>query len=658
MKKSSLRVGILFPVLSALILLGVTTTATLSWRAAEDMRKIFDDRIRQAAQVLERDAGERVARLQATIPWFERSGRAIQILNANDRLGAIEFGKLAMKSFGTDYFVLTKADGTVVARAHDPENFGDSIAQQVSIQAAMKKQSLVAVEEGKVVKLSIRGGVPVLDANDKLIGIVSTGFTLSQNTYVDSLQAILGTQVTVFEGNKRLVTTHRGADGNRLVGTTLNNPLIEKQVLADGKPYYGTSRIQGQSYTAAYLPMKNYKGTIVGMLFVGLPLQTVETTILNLTLVSTLIMLFITLVSSFLLVLYLQARVIRPLIKTTTDLSAMAKGQIPLMDPQRLKRRDEIGTMSRSLESLAAYLNNGGDIASQIADGNLNVYPRAAGEEDRFGQAFGRMATELNRLVSQILKSADEVVSGVGQIAEGTHSLSQGATESASSLEEMTTTLSTLVQTSEATTKETLAAATLSQAVNKSAGESQEEMQKLLQAMSAIEASAKDIQKVVKTIDDVAFQVNLLALNANIEAARAGKHGKSFSVVAEEVRSLSQRTAKAAHETNQMVVEALRRIEAGASTTRKTGQHLSQIAEAIGKVTEVLQAVAQRSVEQNTALNQLSGGMAQIGQTTESHVATAEESSSASQEIRNVAEELQKTASRFQLRNSQNEQEA
>jgi len=635
---------------AALLVSATLVSGVVSAIAISRLKGTLDDRLSQVVQILERDWSDRRKTLEGTIVWFTNSGRAIQILAANDHQGAVDFGLLAMKSFRTDYFVLTQPDGTVVARAHDPNNYGDSIASQVTIKAAMAKKSAVALEEGKVVKLSLRGAVPVLDTQNELRGIVSTGFTLSQDSYVDYLKAILGAEVTIFGGDTRLATTFVDAEGKRIAGTKLENPEIENQVLKEGKPYFGSSQVEGVNYAVVFLPLRTEQQVIVGMLFAGLPLTKVEQTTTELILVAASLTAGLVLVTILLLVWYLRGKIVRPLVQTAADLQSMSLGKLPELGKDRLSRGDEIGTMTKSLEQLGDYLHAGGEVALAISEGNLAVTPRVMGAEDRFGLAFSAMVTDLNSLITGIRSMSVEVAQGIGQIADGTAGLSTGATENAASLEQMEASLAEIVSASKENATESQRAAGLSSQVNNAGQAGRDEMDTLLKAMLAIEASARDIHGVIRTIDDIAFQVNLLALNANIEAARAGKYGKGFGVVAEEVRSLAQRSAEAVKQTTAMVEEVQARIANGSNAAKATGKHLGEMAEGIEQIAGVLAEVAQRSLRQSDALSQLGDGMGQLSQVTQTNAATAEQSASVTAQLQSVANNLEEATTRFQLR--------
>ena len=178
-------------------------------------------------------------------------------------------------------------------------------------------------------------------------------------------------------------------------------------------------------------------------------------------------------------------------------------------------------------------------------------------------------------------------------------------------------------------------------------------MKDLVSAMKDINTSAEEIKKVVKAIDDIAFQINLLALNANVEAARAGKYGKGFAVVAEEVRNLAVRSANSVKDTTRMVDEAISNIQRGNVLVDGTAVQINEIVGGASQVVGLAEEVATAGREQTQGLEQISLGLNQIDQVTQSNTASAEESASASEELSSQAQQVKAMLSRFKLKVSE-----
>ena len=176
------------------------------------------------------------------------------------------------------------------------------------------------------------------------------------------------------------------------------------------------------------------------------------------------------------------------------------------------------------------------------------------------------------------------------------------------------------------------------------------EMSKLTKAMSDLVASSADISRILKIINDIAFQTNLLSLNAAVEAARAGSHGKGFGVVAEEVRQLASRSAKAASETDAKLAESDQHAEHGVKVSQQTAEALKGIYKATGDVTELVSELARLSQEQSVIVDQVMAGLAQVEKIASDHHERAVREASASEQLRNTADSLREMLSLTAIR--------
>jgi methyl-accepting chemotaxis protein len=291
-------------------------------------------------------------------------------------------------------------------------------------------------------------------------------------------------------------------------------------------------------------------------------------------------------------------------------------------------------------------------VAQRIANGDLTVEKPKAKTKDEVGmlaKSFGEMLDSLNEIMGQVTIAIEQVSSGSNQVSQSGQALSQGATEQASSLEEVSSSLNEINSQSKQNSDNATEANALAKTAVENAENGNNQMQQLVEGMGKINESSDEITKVVKVIDDIAFQINLLALNANVEAARAGKYGKGFAVVADEVRNLAVRSADAVKETTNMVKVVTKNIEDGTQAAEATAKQLVEIVGVSTKVAEFLGEIALASKEQAQGVAQINSGLEQIDQVTQSNTASAEESASAAEELSSQAQQLKGMMSRFKL---------
>ena len=158
-------------------------------------------------------------------------------------------------------------------------------------------------------------------------------------------------------------------------------------------------------------------------------------------------------------------------------------------------------------------------------------------------------------------------------------------------------------------------------------------MDQMTVAMGEITQTGAETQKIVKTIDEIAFQTNLLALNAAVEAARAGEAGAGFAVVADEVRNLAMRASEAARNTAALIDDSVKRIQEGTGLVDVTNKDFDDVAQSAAKVAELIAEIAAASQEQAQGIEQVNGAVTEMDQVVQQNAATAEESASASEEL-------------------------
>ena len=171
----------------------------------------------------------------------------------------------------------------------------------------------------------------------------------------------------------------------------------------------------------------------------------------------------------------------------------------------------------------------------------------------------------------------------------------------------------------------------------------------MLVAMNDIKEKSNEIQKIIKSIDDIAFQTNILSLNAAVEAARAGAAGKGFAVVAEEVRNLAIKSAEAAAETTQYIEASINAVNDGVVLAQEAATSLSEVMTISSETNDIIVDISQKTEEQATALKEVSIGLDQISDVVQQNSATAQENAASCAELDEQVNQLEDILSRFTL---------
>ncbi len=257
----------------------------------------------------------------------------------------------------------------------------------------------------------------------------------------------------------------------------------------------------------------------------------------------------------------------------------------------------------------------------------------------------GRIGRKLSGFATHMQGASDEVSSAAGEVSSASQSLAEGASEQAASIEETSASLEEMSSMTKQNADNASQADALMKDANKTIATANATMDRMTTSMTSITQSSEETQKIVKTIDEIAFQTNLLALNAAVEAARAGEAGAGFAVVADEVRNLAMRAADAARDTSNLIEESVRQIKEGADLVDVTNKAFDEVAVQAEKVTHLVGEIAAASTEQAQGIAQVNAAVGEMDRVVQQNAATAEESASASEEMNAQADQMKSTVS-------------
>lgn len=341
-------------------------------------------------------------------------------------------------------------------------------------------------------------------------------------------------------------------------------------------------------------------------------------------------------------------------ISSLGDLNLSADKELELF----YSRSDEIGliaqTTHRVCTCLRKTIDDVGRILSEIADGNLAVDVTAnesyyIGDFKVLSASLQSIHANLVNIIRDISQVAGEVDTSAELVSSGAQALAQGTVEQATSVDGLMSNMTAITAQIQTSTVRCGSARELVDRATGYTAEADTKMEHLTAATRNINQSSTQIGTIIKTIEDIAFQTNILSLNAGVEAARAGTAGKGFSVVADEVRSLAAKSAEAAQNTNILISHSIQSAKTGAESTDQVVAAMQVINDCIQSIKSLMNEIAAASVQQSEMISLVENGIKEISTVVQDNSMAAEKSALVSKELSQQARTLNSLISRFRI---------
>ena len=349
MRPRSLKVKLIIPMVVMLVVLVSTLTIYSIVNFSRSTQRLLDERITASASALRNFLDECIQRTRVAAISASTNEDVIEAIQNRSQAELTEALAPMLALYGVDYYAITDEKGTVLLRTHDPERYGDSIANQQNIIDALQGKVSSHYESGVMIKAGTRTGSPIYDKDGVLIGVVIAGIRFDTDEFVDDLKEHFGGDITVYSGNVRLATTVF-KDGERIVGTVLD-PRIAQIVIDEKQEYFGPVDILGENYISFYMPLLNPQDEAFSVISIGLPsrplLQENATIIIRGVLIS-----LVGLAVSVLALLFIAARITKPVSQLAQLVTDVSCGNISVPIDRINVPQDEIGELILDTYSL------------------------------------------------------------------------------------------------------------------------------------------------------------------------------------------------------------------------------------------------------------------------------------------------------------------
>jgi len=488
------------------------------------------------------------------------------------------------------------------------------------------------------------------------------------NDPVDRVKKLVGGTATIFLGDTRIATNVIKEDGGRAVGTKLAPGPVFDAVLRDGKPYRGQAEILGKDYYTAYDPIRDASGKTIGILYVGIPVDDVKGSASGLVQLLEEIGLVALLIGCA-VQFWICRRLFAPISAMIASMRRLADGDTR-SEIQGAERGDEIGEMARALavlqeasaaraaaeaeiarnkEALDKVVRALGDGLKRVAQGKLT-----SGIDTEFDPRYAALRTDFNEavvalrgLVGTVVESTIAIKAGTGEISTAADDLARRSEGNAASIEETTAAIAQINTRLEIMSRAAQDAVMRAEEASSVVESGRTTAEHAVATMSRVSESARGIDDVIEGLDKIAFQTRVLAMNAAVEAGRAGEAGRGFAVVADLVSALAMRAEEEAKRAREQLTVTQEEVAVAVDAVRSVDGALARIVETVSTVNGLVGTMSTDNSSQSAAMMQIASAIATMDQSTQQNAAMVEETSAAARGLLAQVNTLADQASQF-----------
>ncbi|MFO7954371.1 methyl-accepting chemotaxis protein [Thioalkalivibrio sp.] len=627
----NIRIGVrLMAGIIGVVILAVALTLVVVMNALGTMADRAEEReLNHLAEKLLDRLDQEAARATAMAETVARIPDVQEALATGDRERLAAMTVPGFETLSTDYGVrqyqFHTPPATSFLRVHRPDRFDDDLSgfRQTVVDTNEDQTPISGLEEG-VAGLGIRGVVPI-GFEGEHVGSVEFGLSFG-DPFFEQFTEEKGTPVALYLRDDGQFSRF----GGTIEGDATFSAEEMRQVL-DGEHLVRNVTYQGTPMAAIARPVRDFSGDAVGVLELKVDRSTFVAMTRNAT-GTVVIVGVIAVVLGALLAWFVTRSIVRPLRQTVDRLDDIASGEGDLTRQLEVSGRNELGDLSL---------------------------------------AFNRFVEKIRVLIQQVAAGSDQVAAAANELSATSEETNEQVRRQKAETDQVATAMNEMTATVQEVARNAADAAAAAQTTDQDATAGQQVVQKTVTAInglstqvdgaaevvSRLSQDAEEINKVLEVIGDIADQTNLLALNAAIEAARAGEQGRGFAVVADEVRTLASRTQDSTHEIQQMIErvqngtrEAVQAMEDGRAKAHESveqvnlaGESLNAITQSVNRISDMNTQIASAAEEQSTVAEEINRNVANITE-------VLDQTASGSEQIRNAAEELSKLASEQQER--------
>lgn len=496
---------------------------------------------------------------------------------------------------------------------------------------------------------------PILSSDNKFLGMVGFDLPLSSLNDVIKNAKLFDTGYLTFVSPDGVIAYHPNEDVlAKSIDDIFSKVLLDVAniVFDSGKTVTESSRstVNGKSISNTLVPIE--VGLSGGRWIVAGSVPNIE---INKPIYNALFnALIVGIIMSFIINFILKNIIyksLKPLDKLTDTIDIIVKtGDINYQIDKQQISNDEIGTVLKSVIVLLNYMKEWSNIINDLKKGNLTLNINSRSDKDIFSISLNEMIEKNREVLTEIEKVSQFINTSSDSIASDSELISQGIISQIGAVEELSKKTDLISKQLKDDAKNFEMANEFSEKASQSIIYSNEKMIQMLDAMNDIDKSSNEINIIIQAINDISYQINLLALNASIEAARAGDAGKGFAVVANEVKVLASKSAEAVKNTKVLIENSIKAVNRGVNIAKETAKSLDIIIENSELSNKIINSISEESTFQAEAIEQIVEEINKIAEISNNNSSASEENANISEELLNLSKNLENLIRNYTLR--------
>lgn len=503
-----------------------------------------------------------------------------------------------------------------------------------------------------------RLSIKTLEASMHLQSYCNTSSQSALNFYQSAAQT-LSTDGVITEINDLDVADNISGELESYISTVnnvLNNCSSAYSLISNGQIDSARDMMFSDSFMNTLISVMDTGDALTDAVYAQLtPTLLTKQASLNLVVNLTVLSLLMVLAVQLFLVFFTSRAMLKPIRLIKDELLNFSQGNYS--SKFNIKENDsDIGQLAASINSTKRLLRTMTDdlsyVLGQVAEGNVSFYidHEYVGEFQAIKSAMNTILDGNNQEYIKIRGSADSISEAADEMSQASIKVAQGGQEQSESISQLSDSIAGIYQKINANADNAQSASDYSQKAAVSLERGNKEMESMLEAMREIEATSYEINKIVRTIEDIAFETNILSLNAAVEAASAGDAGKGFGVVADQVRLLAGTVAEAVQNTTELIETAIKAVNKGTEHATETAKAMKEIVEDSQLSNDAIALIATAAEEEKDAVQVISIQVQRIEDVIHTNNTAAQQSAAAAEELAGQASMLRQIMERYQLR--------